>query len=994
MKLSSFILKFLLSAIALLLVSSSAFSQYQFDTWTTDRGLPQNGVREITQTPEGYLWFTTFDGLVRFDGVKFTTFNKGNADGIINNRFTGIYSDESGAIYATTMEDGILTVYRDGKFTSYDSKTVPGQYIKQIQPGENGGLRLLVEDQDGESESWYAFQNGEFSFREKREKLSRTKEYRGASGSIWKINPNEVIEFRGGVSVVYPIETEGFDFTKEFFEDSSGGLWIGGIQLIYLKNGEIQRFGTKEGLMPFADFHSFWEETDGVWFANGGKSGPGVGLVRYKDGEFSIFGKDAGLSDTSIYNVFKDREGTVWLATNKGLNRLKRRVIQTLSTNEGLDSPEVYPVLRDRKGQIWVGSIKGLNVFKDGRFEQVNLKPKRFDVPKHTIWRNGEVSIQSLMEDSNGRLWIGVAGGIFIIDEGSAEMIGESEGFHVNAFLQDRSGTVWVATNKGVLTFNDYKLTRIYSLSDGLANEFSVALLEDSAGKIWVGGLGGLARFDGGKFSAFTENEGLTGNYVRTIFEDNEKTLWIGTYDEGFSRFKDGKFTNYRTDDGLFNNGAFAIEEDRHGHFWISSNRGIYRVNRNELNEFADGKIDKINSVGYGREDGMLNTECNGGRQPASVRDELGRFWFPTQDGVAVVDPNSETVTALPPNAVIESVTVERKPVDFRQGITIDPGQKNVEITYTGLSLIKSGQIKFRYKLEGHDQDWIDAGTQRTAYYSYLPPGNYRFFVKAASSSGVWNETPAVINIERIPYFYQTNWFYILCAVGAAVFVVAVWLWSVYSLRSRAELLRRLVDEKTLELKKANENLVHLANHDALTKLANRRYFEEFLKNEWQRAVRSQSDISLIILDIDHFKAFNDTYGHLAGDNCLWEVAAAIKSNVKRPTDLAARIGGEEFAVVLGKTDSEGAFEIAEQISESIRKSAIVHATSPTDEFLTISVGVATVKAELDQPESRLVSFADKALYAAKEGGRNRIEVYGRTDRSVLVPAPDSEITV
>jgi Y_Y_Y domain. len=204
---------------------------------------------------------------------------------------------------------------------------------------------------------------------------------------------------------------------------------------------------------------------------------------------------------------------------------------------------------------------------------------------------------------------------------------------------------------------------------------------------------------------------------------------------------------------GLFNNGVFQILEDRRGYFWISCNRGIYRVSRQELNDVADGRIARINSVAYGKPDGMLNSECNGGRLPAGIIARDGKFWFPTQEGVAVIDPEAVYTNAEAPPVMIEAVTLERNPIDFRRGITIQPGQRDLEISYTGLSYIKSEQIKFKYKLEGLDADWIDAGTRRVAYYPYLPPGSYTFRVIAANSDGFWNMGGAGLNvIVRVPF--------------------------------------------------------------------------------------------------------------------------------------------------------------------------------------------------------------------------------------------------
>lgn len=953
---------------------STIFGQYRYDTWTTDNGLPQNGIRAITQTPDGYLWFTTFDGLVRFDGVRFTTFGKGNTKGIINNRFTGLYCDKDGTLYAITTEDGVLTIYRNGVFTSYNSQQVPGHRIYTIKPDENGELRFLVEDESRSSRSWYYLREGKFVFSETQNLSTLKLEHRGKTGTLWTIKQNEVTVLRNGVTTVYPHKSKIFDGENKAFEDSHGGLWLTGLELVRLKDGKIEYIDKKGTLPKLSAFHSYWEESDGsIWFANGSIAGPGVGIVRYKDGKFTIYGKEAGLSDTYITAFFRDREGTIWLGTGKGLNRFRRKVITAYSVQDGLSNTEVYPLYRDSKDNIWVGSVRGLNVYRNGKFEIPKAKGNYKTNLDYINWNNASVSVQSLCEDSNGAIWIGANGGLFIERDGVTKHIEDGEGYHIFAIKQLKDGNVWLATNKGILLFKDYKLVRTYSVKDGLPNEFMTLVYEDSKGRLWFGGFGGLSEFKDGKFINYTTKQGLAGSYVRSIYEDADGVFWIGTYDEGLSRFKDGRFVNYKAENGLYNNGVFAIEEDRRGNFWISSNHGIYRVRKQELNDFADGKIDKINSVGYGKQDGMLNNECNGGRQPASIKDKDGKFWFPTQDGVVVIDPDAESYNTVPPLVVIESATVERGQIDIRRGLTIEPGQKNIEINFTGINLIKSEQIKFKYKLEGHDPDWVDAGTRRIAYYSYLPPGTYTFRVIAANSDGIWNELGASLNVELKPYFYQTGWFYLLCLAVGILVLFLIWQISVYQLKSRERLLANLVAKRTEELKKANEELQHLANSDGLTAIGNRRQFEIFLAGEWHRAARFKTEISLILLDIDHFKLYNDSYGHQAGDECLKAVAEALRETVKRPTDLVARFGGEEFAIILGGTDAEGAMIIAREAFENVSNLKIAHCKSLTSDYLTISVGVATTFVRLGMNESDLIELADKALYQAKETGRNKI---------------------
>jgi diguanylate cyclase (GGDEF)-like protein len=965
----------LVVALALwLLGAGSAGAQYRFDVWTTDNGLPQNGVRAIAQTPDGYLWFTTFDGLVRFDGVHFTTFGTGNTKGIINDRFTGLFRARDGTLYATTTENGVLTVYRNGVFTSYTAAQVPGRSIQRMEEDAAGEVRFLVEDDNRVSKTWYYLRNGAFVLPETIDPDAEVVRLTGPDGASWTVTPQQAIERRDGRDTVYPLGIAPPGFKLNAFADRDGYLWIGEYAVHRLGKGTSRRFAEADGL-PRSINHSFWQDADGsVWFATGRGSAQGIGLVQYTAGTLRAWGKESGLLDSAVFSVFHDREGTAWLATNRGLARLRKNVLQTFSVKNGLASSEVYPLYRDRQDRIWIGTTKGLSRYANGTFSTVDLKPALAGAPAKETWRGPEMSVQSLWEDPKGRMWVGVDGGLFIVEDGRAERLPGSFGQHVYAIHGDRRGDVWVASNLGLQRYRDDRLVASLTAKDGLPNEFMTLIFEDSKGRLWFGGMGGLSAWTDGRLTNYTTREGLVGNYVRTVYEDADGTLWIGTYGEGLSRFKDGRFVNYRVENGLFNNGVFAIQEDRAGHFWISSNRGIYRVKKRELNAFADGKVGKITSVGYGVGDGMLSSECNGGRQPASLADKDGRFWFPTQDGVVVIEPDNERTNDLPPSVVIESATIDRGLVDIGGGLIVPPGRENVEIDYAGISLIKSEQIRFRYRLEGHDAHWVDAGTRRTAYYSYLPPGHYRFVVTAGNSDDVWNPTGASLAVTFQPFFYQTWWFSLACGAGAAAVLVGIWKARVNRYQSRERELASLVARKTEELRLANEELQYLALADGLTGVANRRRFEDFLAAEWRRARRAGESVALLLLDIDHFKLYNDCYGHQAGDECLARIAAALTTTASRSTDLLARFGGEEFAIVLGGTDLNGGLRVAREASAIVRDLRIPHAASPTGEFVSLSIGVAATAVDDAMPAPGLVRAADSALYRAKADGRNCVQ--------------------
>jgi streptogramin lyase len=282
-------------------------------------------------------------------------------------------------------------------------------------------------------------------------------------------------------------------------------------------------------------------------------------------------------------------------------------------------------------------------------------------------------------------------------------------------------------------------VSKLLTDQDGLAGEDVRVIMDGSAGDLWIGGYGGLTRLRAGQFKRWTERDGLPSDMVRALYRDSDGIIWIGTYDGGLGRFQDGKFTRYTTSEGLFNNGVFQILEDARGNFWMSSNRGIYRVSKRDLNEFAAGAHTGITSVAYGRSDGMLNVECNGGFSPAGVKARDGKLWFPTQDGVAVIDPEAVPSNRRPPPVVIESFLLDRVPTPLAGSLRIAPDKTNFEIQYTALSFIDSQQIRFKYKLEALDSGWVDAGARRAAYYSHVPPGDYVFRVIARNSDGAWN---------------------------------------------------------------------------------------------------------------------------------------------------------------------------------------------------------------------------------------------------------------
>ncbi len=781
-----------------LLCCITGFAQsisYRFDHWTTDNGLPQNTITGMVQSRDGYLWLTTFDGLARFDGVHFTVFDKGNTRGINSNRFTCLYETSDGSLLFGT-EDAGLTVYYNGIFTAYTATGgLPSNRILSIFSDLNG--EPVIRTLNGP----VYLRGGKIVPAPSQYQNPGMKFYRSPSGTQVTMDANGIKQVKDGRVIEYPFKSieKRISAGAALYEDSQANLWLYEMRNVYkLRDGTITSYPQIEALRAVCE-----DADGGIWFGRPiGVKAEGDFLVRFKDGRFTSIGQADGILPSVIYSIVKDREGTIWLATSRGLYRARKRLLTAFSTENGLANHEVYPLMQSRNGDVWVGTALGLNRVRlaEGKFESFSRIQE-------------DAIIQAFWEDAPERVWIGTVGRLRRYENGKIrELLKDVTVFDVKP---DRAGNYWIATTRGVFKLNDDKVAAYYTTKEGLAGDDVKIIHQDRQGTLWFGTYGGLTRLKDGQFASYTEADGLTGNHVRTIYEDAEGTLWIGTYDNGLSRFRDGRFFNYRTEQGLFNNGVFQILEDRRGYFWISCNKGIYRISRRDLNEMAEGRLSNIKSIAFGKDDGMVSTECNGGRQPAGFVAQDGKLWFPTMGGVVVIDPEAAQVNPLPPPVKIESVRLERNPMDFGDGLTVAPGRRDVEIAYTGLSFLKPEQVKFKYKLEGLDTDWVDAGTRRVAYFPYLSPGSYTFRVIAANSDGVWNTEGAALRIVVQAPFYRTIWFGALVVLSIGGIAYVAFRTRVAQLQRRQEeqavFSRRLIESQENERKRIAAEL-----HDGL----------------------------------------------------------------------------------------------------------------------------------------------------------------------------------
>ncbi len=784
------------------LLAGVAWGQYRFDHWTTEQGLPQNSVTAITQTRDGYLWLATHNGLVRFDGVRFTIFDKSNTSALRTSRISAFSEDAAGALWIGTTEGGVLR-YQNGVFTAFTrDHGLPHNNVMLmgVQTGVDGSIFIMTE---AGAVRW---RDGLFSIYEESRSANDLSILLGRSGTEWLIDKTGIRARKDGQTTHYtvPVEANNLLDTRAY-EDRCGTLWFSQPPraLFRLKQGVVTDYAPRLKLPDSTSVSAILEDADGsFWFGT-----PKSGLIHFKEGTpdtITVYTTATGLSGNGIRSLWQDREGSLWVGTDSGgLNRMTRQLVSGYTEAQGLHGNVTNAVLADRADNVWVVTQAGLGKITQGAVTNY--------VPRLTA-TGAPISVQTLYEDRAGRLWVGGWTGLYTFKDGVLTQI--IPNLNIHAMCEDRQGNLWIGSHYGLIKFKDGAQT-IYRTKDGLPDDIIRVVHEDRQGTLWLGTEGGLVKLEGGGFKVFTTKDGLANQRVWAIHEDADRVLWLGTFDGGLSRFKDGRFTNYTMAQGLYNNGVFQILEDDGGNLWMSCFRGLYRVGKRQLNDYADGKIANIISTAFGKADGMLSSDCNGGRQPSGTKTRNGRLWFATLKGVAVLDPAALPMNATPPPVLIESATLDRAAADWRDGVRVAPGQANLEIAYTALSFIKADQIRFKYRLLGQDPDWIEAGTRRTANYSYLRPGIYTFKVIAANSDGVWNTEGAQLRVTVLPAFYQIWWFRVLVAVALFGSIGLIFKRRLNQAnrarRVQEEFSRRLIDSQEAERKRIAAEL-----HDSL----------------------------------------------------------------------------------------------------------------------------------------------------------------------------------
>ncbi len=793
-----------------------AISQFQCDVWQKPQGLPQNSIASITQGHDGYIWLATYEGVARFDGVEFKTFNTSNVKALRTSGALVVYEDLRKNLWFGTNSGG-LTKMKDGKFVTYT----------RVNGLPNDAITALVETPDstlwiGTRRGLAKFKNGKFTSYFRRDGLPSDRIntlhvtldntlWIGTNRGVCSYSNNTFTDYSNKILLLSRNVTS-------LLEDKNEQIWIGTHSDLVRWNPSTEQqddFHLKEGLTDKYITCLRQDHFGTLWI--GTQSG---GLNRLTEDEllsdkprFDHFKVEQGLSVNSIMALCEDQEGSLWIGLNRGgLNRLRDGKFDNYSETEGLTDNVANCVFEDSSGGIWIGTVSGgVSYFKDRKFRNFT---------KADGLTNNYV--RSILEDDEGRIWLGTyGGGINVLtfkdkDKDKEEMSFEVKQYStveglagnvIRTMTKGKNGVIWIGTRTGLSRFKKGKFKN-YSTREGLSENSINPVLEDRKGNLWAGtdggGLNCLA--PNGEVYTYTIKEGLISDLIFSLYEDQEGVIWVGTKG-GLGRVKNGQVQSITVHEGLALDAIHSITVDDGRRMWMSSSNGIFWVKKEELDQFFAKKIKRVKSVLYQEDDGMKSSDCSTASQPAVCRDRNGLLWYPTTAGVAVINPYNIRTNKLVPPVVINKVVANNKTYEIHQALDFKPGTGKFEFHYASLSLLAPSKVIFEIKLEGFEDKWVNVGNKREAYYNNLTPGSYTFRVRATNSDGLWNEKGAEVSFYIQPYFYQTRWFTILIVLGAISLGVLFYYLRVIRLQKRNEELEARIGERTREIQQKADEL-------------------------------------------------------------------------------------------------------------------------------------------------------------------------------------------
>ncbi|NUN70063.1 MAG: hypothetical protein HUU02_10175 [Bacteroidetes bacterium] len=791
------------------------FDSYVITNFTADNGLPQNTVDLVAQTADGYIWIGTYAGLARYDGIRFIHFNKSITPAFKINHVTSLIEDKNGTAWIGTNGGGVVR-YARHRFESISEFDGNGkEFIKSfLQDGsdniivgtERGGIHRLTTDDRGNVLSITPFTTPDLPVNFLLRSVVRDR-----TGRILLATDIGLIIIQNGVSrTLTTADGLPTNSITALAVDAQGVVWAGtAIGLVRIDGTTVRTFTTADGMTTNAVRTLFLDDHDILWVGtDGGGVNRFLGLNAAR--MFDALTAEDGLVNNFIRTIFQDSERNIWIGTRNGLSQIHIRKFELYGRKAGLSDSYVRSVLQDSKGRIWVGTNgNGLN-----RMDPSGVKVWNSERQFHNKF------IRALYEGADGTLWIGTDGdGVVLFNESlpaarQFRRITAQQGLTESYIRSIQSGfenDVWIATYGGGITRVKGDSIIPFTTKQGLANDNVLAMVR-AKDAMWIGtNGGGINKVSPAGIRSFTMKEGLSNNFILSLFVDRDGDVWAGTNGGGINRITPNGVEVFTTAHGLREDVTLMIMEDDNGYLWIGGNQGITRIKKSDFREVAEGRLSKFPKIDFGRSDGLQNAEISGVSSPCIIRSKDGKIWFTTVGGLACVDPNRliEEMPVLPLH--IEEVRAGDRSYYPDSVITLEAGMNSVEFHYTSVSYIAPERIRFRYKLSGYKEEWVDAGTRRAAYYTNLAPGSYTFIVSTSTDDGTWSDHEAKVTVIIEPFFYQTAYFAVLAGLGLVLIGAGLYALRTANVHRHAKHLKSVVDERTKDLVDAKERIeVHL----------------------------------------------------------------------------------------------------------------------------------------------------------------------------------------
>jgi ligand-binding sensor domain-containing protein/signal transduction histidine kinase len=745
-------------------------TQYVHRIWQVQQGLPQASVYAVIQTSDGHLWLGTETGLVRFDGVRFTTIDEANGVSLADVWVTELIEDHQHALWIGTDASGVFRL-RDGALTRFSRREgLPSDAVQCLFEDRSG--RVWVCTAEGLA-SWngHAFQTFNPSDHPARNIAAACET---PDRRLWVVHDGRMLDtWRDGRHQERSIAMSRTGVIRTMMCGGSGEVWVGTTEGVFEVTDNHERHLTTADHLADNMVLTLTESRDNAVLV-----GTSNGFSRIRGHEIESFRSRDGLSQSAVYALYEDREGTLWVATGHGLNQFLDGRATPYTTSEGLPSNNTGPVVQDHAGTIWTGTLgAGLARFDGHRFSTLTT-------------RDGLASnrVLAIAEDGLGNLWVGTDRGLNRVHDGRVDGTWTSArglpSDHIRALVVDNSGALWIGTTRGTAIYRRRTVERLAGSSVSIA-----ALGADRTGQLYIAPRdGSLQVYSNGTLANVDDR--LAPRHVDAIYTDPAGVVWVGTAGDGLLAIDHGRISRYSVRDGLFDDSIYAILGDDHGRLWMACSKGIFSVERAQLLRFSLGQTHKLISTPYSPTDVLRTIECVPGVQPAAWAGSDDQLWFSTTRGLLVLDSKNPDRRFGAPPAAVEEVTVNgERTSSVTDAGTLPPGRSNIAFRYTGLSFIVPTRISFKYMLEGFDGKWVDAGTRREAFYTNLPPGHFRFRVSACNLDGECHEATSAVAFVVEPRYYQRAWFIPLCIVGAGVAGLAGYRLRIRRLREQFELI-------------------------------------------------------------------------------------------------------------------------------------------------------------------------------------------------------------